>query len=40
MLEMTRLIEVSRSYTEVTNILQQQADMRRDVISRLANVPA
>jgi len=39
-LEMTRLIEVSRSYTEVANILQQQADMRRDVISRLADVPA
>jgi flagellar basal body rod protein FlgG len=38
-LEMTRLIEVSRSYTEVANILQQQSDMRRDVITRLAEVP-
>jgi flagellar basal-body rod protein FlgF len=39
-LEMTRLIEVSRSYTEVAAILQQQSDMRRDAIGRLAEVPA
>jgi flagellar basal-body rod protein FlgF len=39
-LEMTRLIEVSRSYTEVSAILQQQSEMRRDSISRLADVPA
>ena len=39
-LEMTRLIEVSRSYTEVAAILQQQGEMRRDAISRLAEVPA
>jgi flagellar basal-body rod protein FlgF len=38
-LEMTRLIEVSRAYTEVASILQQQGDMRRDAISRLAEVP-
>jgi flagellar basal-body rod protein FlgF len=38
-LEMTRLIEVSRSYTEVAAILQQQSEMRRDVITRLAEVP-
>jgi flagellar basal-body rod protein FlgF len=39
-LEMTRLIEVSRSYTDVAAILAQQGDMRRDTISRLADVPA
>ena len=39
-LEMTRMIEVSRSYTEVAAILQQQGEMRRDAISRLADVPA
>jgi flagellar basal-body rod protein FlgF len=39
-LEMTRLIEVTRSYTEVSAILQQQSEMRRDSISRLADVPA
>ena len=38
-LEMTRMIEVSRSYTEVANIVQQQSELRRDVISRLADVP-
>ena len=38
-LEMTRLIEVSRSYTEVANILQQQGEMRRESINRLAEVP-
>ena len=39
-LEMTRLIEVSRSYSEVAAILQQQGEMRRDVVTRLAEVPA
>jgi flagellar basal-body rod protein FlgF len=39
-LEMTRLIEVSRSYSEVAAILQQQHEMRRDAIGRLAEVPA
>lgn len=39
-LEMTRLVEVSRSYSEISAILQQQGEMRRDVISRLADVPA
>ena len=39
-LEMTRLIEVSRAYSEIAGILHQQGDMRRDVISRLAEVPA
>jgi flagellar basal body rod protein FlgG len=38
-LEMTRLIEVSRNYTEVATILQQQSEMRRDAITRLAEVP-
>ena len=39
-LEMTRLIEVSRSYTDIAAILHQQGEMRRDSISRLADVPA
>jgi flagellar basal-body rod protein FlgF len=39
-LEMTRLIEVSRSYSSVAAILQQQGELRRDVITRLAEVPA
>ncbi len=39
-LEMTRLIEVSRAYSEVAAILQQQSELRRDSINRLAEVPA
>ena len=39
-LEMTRLIEVSRAYTDVAAVLAQQGEMRRDAISRLAEVPA
>ncbi len=38
--EMTRMIELTRAYTEVANILQQQHDMRRSSIERLAEVPA
>jgi flagellar basal-body rod protein FlgF len=39
-LAMTRLIEVSRSYSEVAAILQQQGDLRRNAIDKLAEVPA
>jgi flagellar basal-body rod protein FlgF len=38
--EMTRMIEVTRTYTQVATILQQQADMRRSAIEKLAEVPA
>jgi flagellar basal-body rod protein FlgF len=37
--EMTRMIELSRSYAEVSNILQQHSEMRRGAIERLADVP-
>ena len=36
--EMTRMIELTRAYTEVANILQQQGDMRRNAIEQLAEV--
>jgi len=39
-IEMTRMIEVTRSYTQVAGILQQQSDMRRSAIEKLAEVPA
>jgi len=39
-LEMTRLIEVTRAYSEVAAILQQQSELRRGAIDRLAEVPA
>jgi len=38
--EMTRMIEITRTYAQVANLLAQQSDMRRDVIEKLATVPA
>jgi len=37
--EMTRLIEVTRSYTDIANILQQQSDQRRNALSQLSQAP-
>jgi flagellar basal-body rod protein FlgF len=37
--EMTRMIEVTRSYTQVATMLQQQADMQKSSIDKLAEVP-
>jgi flagellar basal-body rod protein FlgF len=39
-LEMTRLIEITRTYTQVSTILQQQSDLRRSAIQQLSDVPA
>lgn len=39
-IEMTRLIEVTRHYTQVASLLERQGDMRRSAIERLADVPA
>jgi len=38
--EMTRMIEVTRNYTQVASILQSQHDMRTSAIDKLAEVPA
>jgi flagellar basal body rod protein FlgC len=40
MVEMARMMELTRTYTHVSQILQQHADMRRSAIERLAEVPA
>jgi flagellar basal-body rod protein FlgF/flagellar basal-body rod protein FlgG len=37
--EMTRMIEVSRVYAQVAALLQQEADIHRTAIDRLAEVP-
>ena len=37
--EMTRMVEVTRTYTQVASMLQQQSDMRRTAIEKLAEVP-
>ena len=36
---MTRMIEVTRSYTQIAAMLSQQADLRRTAIEKLAEVP-
>jgi flagellar basal-body rod protein FlgF len=38
--EMTRMIELTRAYTEIAGVLQQQGDMRRNAIERLADLAA
>jgi flagellar basal body rod protein FlgG len=38
--EMTRLIDVSRSYTQIATLLQQHGELRKSSIERLAEVPA
>jgi flagellar basal-body rod protein FlgF/flagellar basal-body rod protein FlgG len=38
--EMTRMVEVTRAYTNIAGLLQQQAELRRTAIERLAEVPA
>lgn len=39
-LEMSRMIEVTRAYTSISTMLQQQSDMRKTAIDKLAEVPA
>jgi flagellar basal-body rod protein FlgF len=38
-LEMTRMIEVTRSYTQVATMLSQQSDLQKTAIEKLAEVP-
>jgi len=38
--EMTRMIEVTRSYTEIAGLLQQQSDMRRNSLQHLVEIPS
>jgi flagellar basal-body rod protein FlgF/flagellar basal-body rod protein FlgG len=38
--EMARMIEVTRTYTQIAGMLQQQSDLRRSAIEKLAEVPA
>lgn len=38
--EMTRMIEVTRTYTTIASILDKYGDLRRTAIERLAEVPA
>src|SRR5215475_2292605 len=38
--EMSRMVEVMRMYTQVANLLQQQSDLHKTAIEKLAEVPA
>lgn len=38
--EMSRMVEVMRSYTAIANLLQQQSDLHKSAIEKLADVPA
>ena len=37
---MTRMIQVTRSYQSVASLLQQEGDLQKTAIERLAEVPA
>jgi flagellar basal-body rod protein FlgF len=39
-LEMSRMVELTRTYTTVHSLLQSHGDMRRNAIDKLADVPA
>ncbi len=38
--EMSRMIELTRTYQQIANLLQSHGDMRRNTIDKLAEVPA
>jgi flagellar basal-body rod protein FlgF len=39
-LEMARMIEITRSYSDIANILQQQGDLRRNSLQQLSQAPS
>jgi flagellar basal-body rod protein FlgF len=38
-MEMTRMVEITRTYTTIAQILQNQSDMRRAALDKLSEVP-
>jgi flagellar basal-body rod protein FlgF len=38
--EMSRMIEITRAYTQISSLLQTQSDLQKSAIDKLANVPA
>ena len=38
--EMSRMVEITRAYTNLAQMIQNQSDMRRTAIERLAEIPA
>ena len=37
--EMSRMIEITRTYTQIASLLQQQSDLHKSAIEKLADVP-
>jgi flagellar basal-body rod protein FlgF len=37
--EMARMIEITRSYSDIAAILQQQGDMKRNSLQQLSQTP-
>ena len=38
--EMSRMIEVTRAYTQISTLLQQESDLHKSAVEKLADVPA
>jgi flagellar basal-body rod protein FlgF len=38
--EISRMIEITQSYTDIANVLQQQSDQRKNALSQLSQTPA
>ena len=38
--EMSRMIQVTRTYTQISTLLQQESDLHKSAIEKLADVPA
>jgi flagellar basal-body rod protein FlgF len=38
-MQMTRMIEITRAYTQIAQILQNQSDLRRTALDKLSDVP-
>ncbi|MBR0696257.1 flagellar basal-body rod protein FlgF [Bradyrhizobium lablabi] len=38
--EMSRMIEITRTYTQIASLLQQESDLHKSAIDKLADVPA
>ena len=37
--EMARMIEITRNYTDVANILSQEGDLRKNALQQLSQTP-
>ena len=36
---MTRMLQITQSYTDIANVLQQQSDQRKNALSQLSQTP-